>query len=273
MSSSSLPPGPILKSTDEIDAIARATRIASEVLAQLQRAASPGVTTAELDRQAAALIAARGSAPAFPGVKDLDEAPGFPGVICASVNDEVVHTPPNDRPLQAGDLLTLDLGLIHAGWFADTARSMVVPTAREQPAPSSEARWVAEGAHLVLNAGLRAVKAGIRWSVVARAMEAEAARLGLGIVTEFVGHGIGKHLHELPKAPAWWEPSEFEDFILEPGLVLAVEPIVTAQPGRTRTRLEADGWTVRTTDSTLAAHAEAMVAIDPATASPRILTQ
>jgi methionyl aminopeptidase len=102
-------------------------------------------------------------------------------------------------------------------------------------------------------------------------MQEKADQLGLGIVTGFVGHGIGRHLHELPKAPAWWSPGGPPDFTLKPGLVLAIEPIVTSSPGLTPTELAPDGWTVRTRDNSLAAHVEAVVGIDPAGDRVRIL--
>lgn len=264
------PGGPFLKSTDEISAITDAASIVERVLRALARAATPGTTTADLDALARRIMHEVGATPAFLGQRDLPDAPGFPGAVCACLNDQVVHALPGPATLRPGDLLTIDAGVNHRGWFADAAVTLVVPDSASGE-PNPEAHRVAAGARSVLQAALTRIAPGVRWSTIARAMEAHAAELGLGIVTEFVGHGIGRSLHELPKAPAWWDDQEFEDFELQPGLVLAIEPIVTTVPGRTRTVLDPDGWTVRTGDGCLAAHAEAMVALDPITARPRIL--
>ncbi|MGP1346873.1 MAG: M24 family metallopeptidase [Phycisphaerales bacterium] len=265
------PPATTLKSPNEIDAIARAAHLNQQILETIAHHATAGTTTHHLDARARQLITQAGATPAFPGQRDLADAPPFSAALVACINDEVVHAPPSDRPLQSGDLLTLDLGIVLDAWHADAALSLVVPHADPSQPPAAEPHRIAAGAHAVLEAALARIAPGVHWSEVAQAMQAAAESLSLGIVTDFTGHGIGRHLHELPKAPHWWDPAEFEDFELVPGLVLAIEPIVTATPGRTPTRLDPDRWTVRTANGALAAHAEAMVAIDPRNARPRIL--
>ncbi|GAB4548612.1 MAG: type I methionyl aminopeptidase [Phycisphaerales bacterium] len=258
-----------LKKPEEIEAMRRAGDAVARIVRTLLADVSPGVTTRELNDRGRELIEQEGAEGLFRGYVNGD-APPFQGDFCISINDEVVHGLPGDRALRNGDLLSLDCGLRLEGWCADHASSVVVGGEQANPAAK---RLIDAGWH-VLEAGLGAMRPGVRWSTVGRVMEEAAEATGFGIVTEFVGHGIGRELHEAPKAPCYWTGYAGQDFTLTEGLVLAVEPILTmsrgadsGRPGelpgwRTRVRVDpSDGWTVRTTDGSLACHVEHTVAV------------
>ncbi len=214
---------------------------------------APGVTTAELDAAAEAFILGAGATSNFKGYH------GFTGVICTSVNDEVVHGIPGPRVLQDGDLLSIDCGAIVAGWHGDAA--ITVPVGGVPPAAAALSEWTQRA----LWAGLAAAQPGARLSDIGAACE---ATLGgrYGIVTDFVGHGIGSAMHMEPSVQHVGPPGRGP--VLEPGMALAIEPMVTA--GSPEVDVLADGWTVVTVDGRLAAHWEHSVAITPS--GPYVLT-
>lgn len=259
-------------------AMRRAGLVASSVVRTLIDELTPGQTTLEINDRARGLIEEAGAEGLFRGYVHSD-APPFPGDLCISVNEGVVHGVPSDRPLECGDLVSLDCGLRLDGWCADHAVSAVVGGRDANP----EADRLIVAALGVLRVGIERMVIGARWSSVGRAMEDAAEATGFGIVTEYVGHGIGRDLHEAPKAPCYWSGYAGGDFELPEGLVLAVEPILTMSRGRGSTVpgkwpgwrtgvvvVSGDGWTVRTKDGSLAAHVEHTVAVTEG--GPRVLT-
>lgn len=225
-----------------------ASRIVAEVLREMETWVQPGVTTAELDRLAEAWMRQRGGEPAFKGYR------GFPASICASVNEEVVHGIPGGRRLKEGDLFTADVGVRYQNYYGDAARTYPVG------AVSAAARDLCETTRAGLAAGLSRIRPGAALSDVARAIQETAERKGYGVVRKFVGHGIGTSLHEDPQVPNFVSPDLLEnDIILEPGMVLAVEPMFTA--GTHQVEILKDGWTVVTGDRGLSAHFEDTVAV------------
>jgi methionyl aminopeptidase len=237
---------PSIRTPDEIARIGRACAIVHEVLDALARAAVPGVTTAELDRIAADGARTRGAAPAFLGYH------GYPASLCISVNDEVVHGIPSPaRRLAAGDLVGLDFGVVADGWFGDAARTVAV--GRIAPAA---ARLLAVGAEALRRAVAAATPGGTTGDVGA-AVQRWVEGQGLSVVRDFVGHGIGRRLHEPPHVPNYGEPGTGER--LREGMVLALEPMVNA--GSPDVEQLDDGWTAVTADGSLSAHFEHTVAI------------
>lgn len=259
--------------------MASAGALASRVVRAVLDHAEPGVTTQGLSDLARRLIDEGDAIGLFRGYSQ-GEAPPFPGDLCVSVNDEIVHGVPSGRVLERGDLLSVDCGLRLDGWCADHASSVVVGGDDANPVA---ARLIA-AAWGVLDRAITEMTQGSRWSTVARAMEEATEATGFGLVTDFVGHGIGTELHEAPKAPCYWSGTTCPDFTLTPGLVLAVEPLLTVSRGgapgsgasglpawRTGVRTdEQDAWTVRTADGSLACHVEHTVAITDS--GPRVLT-
>jgi methionyl aminopeptidase len=237
---------PVLRTAEEIAGIARACAIVHAVLDVLARAAVPGVTTAELDRLAAEATRSRGAAPAFLGYH------GFPAALCISVNDEVVHGIPSvTRRLAEGDLVGLDFGVVADGWYGDAART--VPVGEVSPAA---ARLLAVGAQ-ALRRAVAAAQPGGTVGDVGAAVQRFVEGQGFSVVRDFVGHGIGRRLHEPPHVPNYGEPGTGER--LRPGMVLALEPMVNA--GGPEVEQLDDGWTAVTADGSLSAHFEHTVAI------------
>jgi methionyl aminopeptidase len=237
---------PSLRTPDEIALIDRACAIVHEVLDALARAAVPGVTTAELDRIAAEGARARGAAPAFLGYH------GYPASLCVSVNDEVVHGIPSPtRRLAAGDVVGLDFGVVADGWFGDAARTVAV--GRVAPAAARLLEVGAEALRRAVGAALPGGTTGDVGAAVQRWVEGQ----GFSVVRDFVGHGIGRRLHEPPHVPNYGTPGTGER--LRPGMVLALEPMVNA--GAPDVEQLDDGWTAVTADGSLSAHFEHTVAI------------
>jgi methionyl aminopeptidase len=235
-----------LRSADEIARIREASLIVHDVLAEVAAAAVPGVTTGELDRLAARATAARGAAPAFLGYH------GYPAVICISVNEEVVHgIPSDDRVLREGDVVGLDFGVSYHGFFGDSART--VPVGRVSP---EAARLLAVGEE-ALRRGIAAAQPDARLGDVGFAVQHYVEGEGCSVVRDFVGHGIGRRMHEPPAVPNYGAPRT--GLRLRPGMVLAIEPMVNAGGWEVRT-LE-DGWTAVTVDGSLSAHFEHTVAV------------
>jgi methionyl aminopeptidase len=236
----------VLKTPDEIARIGDACAIVHEVLDELARAAVAGVTTLELDRIASARTRARGAVPAFLGYH------GYPASLCISVNDEVVHGIPSpDRTLAEGDVVGLDYGVILDGWYGDAART--VPVGRIAPAT---ARLLAVGEE-ALRRAVQAVRPDGKTGDIGAAVQGYVEGEGFSVVRDFVGHGIGRRLHEPPHVPNYGEQGAGER--LRPGTVVAIEPMVNAG-GPDVEQLD-DGWTAVTADGSLSSHFEHTVAV------------
>ena len=232
----------IVRKTDsEVDTMARAGRVVASTLELLASEAKPGVTTGDLDRIAEEHIRGFGGVPTFKGYR------GFPGVLCTSLNHEVVHgIPSRSRKLAHGDLVKLDFGVSYEGFYGDAARTVPVGTV------SDEARRLSEATRESLEAAIRAIRPGNRVGDIGHAVQSHVEPLGFSVVRDFVGHGIGRKLHEAPQVPNYGRPGTLES--LRPGMVLAVEPMVNA--GTAAVDVLDDGWTAVTLDGRLSAHWE-----------------
>ncbi len=240
-----------LKSAAQIRSMRAAGRLvarAHEIVAGLM---TPGVTTAEIDRQVEAFFLAEKATPLFKGV------PGptpYPAVTCISVNSQVVHGIPGPRKLVAGDIVSVDTGCRLQGWCGDAA--WTYPVGDTSPARQR----ICEVGAAVLNLAIAEMRPGRWWSEIAAQMEALAVEAGFSVVKDFVGHGLGREMHEDPEVPNFTDDvHRASDFQLKPGLVLAVEPMLTA--GRPDVGLLEDRWTVRTVDHSDAVHFEHTVAV------------
>jgi methionyl aminopeptidase len=246
----------ILKTPDEIEIMAKASRLVAETLQALKREVRPGVTTEALDRMAEDFIRARGGQPAFKGYRN------YPKTLCASVNEQVVHGIPSKRILKEGDIIGLDLGAIVDGYYGDSAVTVTVGAVRPKVA---ELLRVTEEA---LYAGIAQAVVGNRLSDISHAIQQHAEAAGFSVVTDFVGHGIGRQLHEEPQVPNYGKPGQGPR--LQVGMVLAIEPMVNM--GASGVRILDDRWTAVTKDGSLSAHFEHTIAIQP-DGPPRILSQ
>jgi len=234
-----------IKTCEEIEKIKTSCQIVAEVLEELSSMVRPGVRTKELDKAAEESVRAKGATPAFKGYQ------GFPATLCTSVNEEVVHGIPSDRVLKEGDIVSIDCGVLHDGFYGDSAITVAVG----EIAP--ETRDLMEVTKKSLEYGIEQAKAGNRVSDISRAVQQHAEKNNYSIVRSFVGHGIGKELHEDPQIPNYVIPGESPK--LEPGMVLAIEPMVSA--GTHEVLVAKDGWTAYTKDRRLSAHYEHTVAI------------
>jgi methionyl aminopeptidase len=237
----------IRKSPAELDKMRRAGVVAAATIDRVLEAVTPGVTTLELDRIAERFIRSEGATPSFLGYR------GFTGSICASVNEEIVHgIPAADRVLADGDLISLDFGAIWEGFHSDTAVTVFVG------APSGDdAKRLSETTEAALDAAIAVIRPGGRLSDIGHAIEQVAIGQGLGVIREYGGHGIGRALHEDPFIQNWGVAGRGPE--LKPGLVVAVEPMLTL--GGDATKVLDDGWTVVTADGSLSAHFEHTVAV------------
>ncbi|OGV61515.1 MAG: type I methionyl aminopeptidase [Lentisphaerae bacterium RIFOXYB12_FULL_65_16] len=242
-------PGPkfVIHTEAEIEGIRRAAQAAARVLDGVCQSVRPGLSTLDLDRTARRLIEDAGGKSAFHGYR------GFPGQLCISLNDEVVHGIGRaDRILKPGDLVSLDVGVCLDGCIGDTARTVCVVAA-----PSPEAERLLRITQESLEAGIAAARGGNGVNDIGRAVEATVRRAGFSVVRDFVGHGCGLELHEPPEVPNFSQMTR--GALLRPGMVLAVEPMVNV--GTHRVTVDPDGWTVRTADGRLSAHFEHMILI------------
>lgn len=246
-----------IKRPEEIAKMRHAGAILAEILEVLEAQLRPGVTTATLDEIAERMIR---DADAIPSFKGYGSNPPFPGSICASINDEVVHGIPSTRQVNEGDLVSLDIGCIWQGWHADCARTFTVGQAPEP------VRRLVDATRRGMEAGIAAAMAGNRLGDVGAAIEAVANEHGYGIVRPFVGHGIGTSMHEEPQVPNYGRPGT--GLRIEAGMCLAIEPMFNL--GDDDVELLDDGWTVVTRDGTLSAHFENTIAITAD--GPEILT-
>jgi len=242
-----------LRSADDISRIARAGRIVHEALCAAATRATPGTTTRELNDAAADAIRSAGGRSLFLNYPSYRRGEGFPACTCVSVNDEVVHGIPGSRVLNEGDIVTIDCGVELNGWCADAARTVAVG----KPGPVIMNLLAAADAMLEL--AIELAEPGVWWSRIAERLQQVADDGGYGVVREYVGHGIGRQLHEAPQVPAYRMSRRDKDFQLRPGMVLAIEPMVTL--GVPATRVQNDGWTVVTTDGKPACHVEHTIAI------------
>ena len=246
----------ILKSLPEIELIAKACQVVALTIACLRDQVKPGVTTADLDRLAEEVITKQGARPAFKGYR------GYPATLCTSVNEEVVHGIPSPKKrLNEGDIIGLDVGAIVEGYYGDAAVTLPVGQV------SAEAARLIRVTERALEAGLEQVRVGNRLSDISHAVQTVAEGEGYSVVTDFVGHGIGRNLHEDPQVPNFGRPGEGPR--LREGLVLAIEPMVNI--GRSEVEVLADHWTVVTRDRSLSAHFEHTIAIMPD--GPKVLTR
>jgi methionyl aminopeptidase len=236
----------LLKSPTEIDALDRANRLVHRALELVRNAAVPGVTTWELDQMAEALIRSEGGVPAFKGYR------GFPGTLCVSINDVIVHgIPSRSVRLRDGDLVSVDCGSVVDGFFGDAAISFGVGRVSE------EVRRLMETTRQCLEDAVAEVRPNNRLGDVGAAVQRCAESVGFGVVRDFVGHGIGRSLHEDPQVPNYGTPGRGQ--LMKTGLVIAIEPMITA--GSWRVKIDDDGWTARTEDGKIAAHFEFSVAV------------
>lgn len=245
-----------LKNADEIRAIERAGRILGALFVEIEQHVLPGASTAELDRLAEEFIRSHdGAEPAFKGLY------GFPASLCTSINEEVVHGIPSaKRRLQEGDILSVDAGVKLEGWYADAARTFPVGPVDERTADLLQVTRDA------LSAGIDQARAGNRLGDIGHAIQEIAEAAGFGVVRDLVGHGIGREPHEEPQVPNYGRPGR--GLRLQPGLVLAIEPMINA--GEVGVRTLADRWTVVSADGSRSAHFEQTVAITES--GPLVLT-
>lgn len=239
-----------------------------QVLQQAIERVRPGLTGVDLDRLITTALNQHAADPVLRRVRN-ERGEAFPAACCLNVNDSVAHTPPSERPLAVGDLVSLDLSVALSGWHADACRAVVVGRPDLDPSESSrsssEAVELVAAAGRVLQAGIAACHPGRMWSEVARRVRDEATRAGVRLVPGLGGHGIGRALHEPPLA---WLAPPGPDFRLTPGMILTLEPVVTLGSGKTRTG--EDGWSILADDGRWGACEERTIAITPGGA--RVLT-
>lgn len=249
-----------IKTKDEIELMREASLIVFEVLEHMEKAVAPGITLDELDAIAEVETLRRGATCAFKGLY------GFPKNVCISVNEQVVHGIPTRRKLVEGDIVKLDYGVIKRGFYGDSARTIAVGTI------SPAAKALLDHTRDSLEAGIKAMVPGNRISDIGAAIEAFVAPHGYGIVRDYVGHGIGKKLHEDPQVPnygpARWSRGQ-PNPRLRSGMVLAIEPMINA--GTHEVETLPDGWTVVTRDGALSAHWEHTIAVTED--GPSVLTR
>ncbi len=245
----------ILKTLEEIELISQASQIVAECQQVLIRELKPGMTTLELDKVTEAFIRDHGATPAFKGYRN------YPKSLCASINDEVVHGIPSKRMLKEGDIIGLDIGAIVEGFYGDGAVTVSVGEVR--PSIGQLIRVTQEA----LSKGLEQAVVGKRLSDISSAIQAHVEHHGFSVVRDFVGHGIGRQLHEEPQVPNYGKPGQGPR--LKPGMALAIEPMVNM--GGAGVKVLEDGWTAVTSDGSLSAHFEHTIVIEP-TGPPRVLT-
>jgi methionyl aminopeptidase len=243
-----------LKSAREIEIMRRSGKITSRVLTALMQAVHPGMSTGDLDAMAEKGIRELGGVPTFKGYH------GFTGSICASINDEVVHGIPGSRRLRDGDLLSIDIGTTFEGYVSDSAATVAVGTI------SADAQRLLDVTQQCLMVGIAAMQSGNHIGDIGAAVQTHAEKHGFGVVRDLVGHGVGREMHEEPQVPNFGSPGA--GMQLRPGLVLAIEPMITQ--GSHPVNILKDGWTVVTADGKLAAHFEHTIAVTDA--GPKILT-
>jgi len=244
-----------LRSRREIELMRKAGVVVAEVLSKLQRIAEPGVSTAELDNMALRMAAEAEAQTLFKGVRNPHVERPFPGAICASINEQVVHGIPSpDVRLKSGDILSIDFGARLKGYCSDAAVTIGIGEV------SQENRRLIDVTRQALDIAIARAAPRVRWSQIAGEMQNCAESAGFSVVKDFVGHGIGRQMHEEPRVPNFVsEELLADDIILAEGMILAVEPMINA--GGSKVRILPDGWTVVTSDGKCSAHFEHTVAI------------
>jgi methionyl aminopeptidase len=235
----------LLKSPQEIAKMEVANRIVAEILEEVKEHIRPGIETRELDEMAEASCRRHRVQPAFKGYR------GYPASLCVSINEEVVHGIPGPRRLQEGDLVSLDFGVRHNGFYGDAALTVAVGQV------SLQAQRLMAATEESLYAGIAQMQVGKRLTDISQAVQSTVEQQGFGVIREFVGHGIGRSLHEDPQIPNYGPPGRGP--LLQVGMTLAIEPMTSA--GAWQVRILADGWTAVTQDGSLAAHFEHTVAL------------
>ncbi len=243
-----------IKTPSDFELMAIAGRVVADVLAALEEAAQPGVSMKELDAIAEEMIRARACEPSFLGYH------GFPASICASPNEVIVHGIPGDYRLKDGDVLSLDVGAIYRGWHGDAARTFIIG---EVP---GEVEKLVRSTEQALEAGTAAARPGARLGDIGYAVQTVAEGAGFSVVREYIGHGIGRAMHEDPQVPNYGSPGK--GLKLKPGWAICIEPMLNV--GTHRTATLDDGWTVVTADGALSAHFENTIAITKD--GPKVLT-
>jgi methionyl aminopeptidase len=244
----------ILKNRDEIRKMRESGRIAAKVRDEIASRISPGITTLELDEVARKLIASLGAKSAFLGYR------GYPGAVCISIDSEVVHGVPGGRRIEMGQIVSLDVGVVYDGFVGDTATTVMVGVT------DPEVIRLVRATELALMAGVEMARDGKRLGDLSHAVEIVAVNAGFSVVRDFVGHGIGRKMHEDPQIPNYGSPGKGPK--LKVGMTLAIEPMVNM--GGSAVEVLSDGWTVRTVDGKPSAHFEHTVAIGDE--GPEILT-
>ncbi|MDA8087926.1 MAG: type I methionyl aminopeptidase [Nitrospiraceae bacterium] len=245
----------LIKGSDEIAWMAEAGRIVAETFEAIKDSIAPDVSTEELDRLASDFILKKGGEPAFKGYR------GYPATMCSSINEQVVHGIPSGRRLKQGDIVSVDLGVRYKGFYGDAAVTYAVggvsPAARTLMRTTEEALWL----------GIAQAVEGNRVSDIAHAIQKHAEGRGFSIVRSFVGHGIGRSLHEEPQVPNFGPPGKGPRLLK--GMALAIEPMVNA--GGWQVKILDDGWTAVTADGSLSAHYEHTIVVTGA--EPLVLTK
>lgn len=245
----------LIKSADELEAMRRAGKVLSNIAEKIRGSIKAGVTTQEIDELAQELILGQSAQPAFKGYH------GFPANICASINEEIVHGIPSDRRLKDGDLFKLDIGIKLDGYFSDCAFTVAVGQV------DGRTRHLVEATKKALELGIAQAKASNHLYDISWAIQSYIESQGFTIVRDFVGHGIGRSMHEAPEVPNFGQPHSGP--VLKEGMVLAIEPMVNM--GTWEVRMRENGWTAVTKDSLNSAHFEHTVLISPL--GPEILTK
>ncbi len=235
----------VLKSDKEIELMREAGRIVAYVWQELEKKVAPGISGKELDRYAERIILEKGAIPVFKGHR------GFPGAICVSANEVIVHGIPTKKKLEEGDIVSLDVGVKYKGYCGDGA--ITLPVGRVSP----EAKRLIEVTRDSLFKAIKQAKVGNHLSDISWAVQSFVEKQGFSIIRKFVGHGIGKEIHEDPRIPNFGKPHQ--GAVLEKGMVFCIEPMVSA--GGYEVEISSDGWTATTRDKSLSAHFEHMVAI------------
>jgi methionyl aminopeptidase len=244
-----------LRSRREIDLIRKAGAVVADVLSKLKEMAEPGVTTARLDGVASEITADAGAEALFRGVENPSSQIPFPGAICASINEQVVHgVPSEDSKLKAGDILSIDFGVRLNGYCADAAVTVAIGEI------SDDRRRLMDATEHALDIAIETSAPSVRWSQIAAQMQQYVESAGFSVVRDFVGHGIGRKMHEEPRLPNFVSSELLaEDVVLTEGMVLAVEPMINA--GSSAVRTLKNGWTVVTRDGKCSAHFEHTIVV------------
>ncbi len=247
-----------LKTAAEIEKMRRAGRVVHQVLSRVREMTRPGISTAELNAEAERMICDAGAEALFRGVRNRQAKFPFPAALCTSVNEQVVHGIPTETPLNEGDVVSVDCGVRLDGYCGDSATTIAVG----QVAPDVER--LLQVTTRALRIAVERIRPKRWWSDVAAAMQAEVEAAGFSVVREFVGHGIGKGMHEEPKVPNYVDPRDRrQDFLLLEGMTLAVEPMVNMGTAKVEFG-DATGWPVVTQDGKYAAHFEHTIAVTAA---------